>query len=329
MIGCMQVIRVHQPGGPERMVLDTVPDLSAGAGQVVVRVDAAGVNYIDVYHRTGLYDAPKPVAIGREGAGTVVSVGDGAESVAVGDRVAWVGIPGSYATHVSVPADRIVPVPDEVELTKAAAVMLQGMTAHYLSTSTYTLGETDTCLVHAAAGGVGLLLCQMAKRAGARVIGTVSTQKKEERALEAGASIVIRYTEQSFVTGVKNVTGARGLEVVYDSVGQSTFENSLECLAPRGTLVLYGQSSGPVPPFDLQVLNQKGSLYITRPSLFHYIATRDELLSRAGAVLGMIAAGELEVTIDRELPLADAAEAHRLLEGRKTIGKVILRPNIQ
>lgn len=325
MIGCMQVIRVHQTGGPERMVVDTLPDPTAGAGQAVVRVEAAGVNFIDVYHRTGLYEAPKPIAIGREGAGVVESVGEGA-GVSVGDRVAWVGVPGSYATHVVVPAERLVPVPDGVDTRTAAAVLLQGMTAHYLATSTYPLAEGDTCLVHAAAGGVGLLLCQLARRAGARVIGTVSTEKKEERAIEAGASIVIRYTEQNFVTEVKNVTATRGIEVVYDSVGQSTFEGSLDCLAPRGMLVLYGQSSGPVPPFDVQWLNRRGSLYLTRPTLWDYVATRDELLERAGAVFGLVASGELSVAIDRALPLSEAPEAHRLLEGRKTIGKLVLEP---
>lgn len=310
------------------MKLHSMPTPKPGAGQALVRVEAAGVNFIDVYHRTGLYPAPKPIAIGREGAGVIEAVGDGCD-LEIGTRVAWTGIPGSYATHVVTSPDPLVPIPDGLTTKQAAAAMLQGMTAHYLVRDTYPLGEGDICLVHAAAGGVGLLLCQLAKKAGARVLGTAGTEAKAQKALDIGADYVCIYTHADFKSEVHNATAGAGVQVVYDSVGKATFDNSLACLARRGTLVLYGQSSGKVDPIDPQILNDAGSVYLTRPSLFHYIATRDELLARAGEVLGMIAAGELTLTIDRELPLEEASEAHRLLEGRKTSGKVLLVPEME
>jgi NADPH2:quinone reductase len=322
----MRAIRVPQYGGPEAMKLEDLPTPRPGDGQALVRIEAAGVNFIDVYQRTGLYKNPLPVPLGLEGAGTVEAVGGGVTTVRVGDRVAWTGVPGSYATHNVVPADRLVTLPAGVDARAGAAAMLQGMTAHYLAHSTYALKGGDTCLVHAAAGGVGLLLCQMAKRAGARVLGTVSTEEKAALARQAGADEVILYSRQDFEAEVKRLTGGQGLQVVYDSVGRDTFEKGLNCLAPRGYMVLYGQSSGPVAPLDPQVLNSKGSLFLTRPSLFHYVATRDELARRAGEVLGWIQKGELTLRIGATFPLAEAAQAHRDLEGRRTTGKVLLLP---
>jgi NADPH2:quinone reductase len=322
----MRAIRVPQYGGPEAMKLEDLPTPSPGDGQALVRIEAAGVNFIDVYQRTGLYKNPLPVPLGLEGAGTVEAVGGGVTTVRPGERVAWTGVPGSYATHNVVPADRLVTLPAGVDARAGAAAMLQGMTAHYLAHSTYALRAGDTCLVHAAAGGVGLLLCQMAKRAGARVIGTVSTEEKAALARRAGADEVILYTRQDFEAEVKRLTGNKGLQVVYDSVGRDTFDKGLGCLAPRGYMVLYGQSSGPVGPLDPQVLNTKGSLFLTRPSLFHYIATRDELVRRAGEVLGWIQKGELTLRVGATFPLAEAAQAHRDLEGRRTTGKVLLLP---
>ncbi len=322
----MKAIRIHAYGGPEVMQLEEIPTPVPGAGQVLVRVEAAGVNFIDVYHRTGLYKVPLPYTLGQEGAGTVETLGNGVTSVRRGERVAWTSVPGSYAEQAVVPADRLVSVPDRVTTRQAAAVMLQGLTAQYLVTSTYPLQAGHTCVVHAAAGGVGLLLCQMAKRRGARVIGTVSTEAKAKLARAAGADEVIQYTERDFEVEVKRITNGAGVQVVYDSVGKTTFEKGLNCLTRRGMMVLFGQSSGPVGPFDPQVLNQKGSLFFTRPSLGHYIATRDELAARATQVLGWIAAGALDVRIDREDPLADAAAAHRALEARQTTGKLLLIP---
>jgi NADPH2:quinone reductase len=322
----MKAIRIHAPGGADAMRLDDVPVPTPGPDQALVRVEAAGVNYIDIYHRTGLYKVPLPYTLGQEGAGTVEAVGSGVTTVRPGDRVAWTSVPGSYAERVLVPAERLVSVPDGVTLRQAAAVMLQGLTAEYLVTSTFPLKRGDSCVVHAAAGGVGLLLCQMARRLGARVIGTVSTEEKAALAREAGADEVIRYTEQDFEAEVKRLTQGRGVEVVYDSVGRTTFAKSLNCLARRGLLVLFGQSSGPVGPVDLQVLSQKGSLYVTRPTLAHYTATRDELLARAARVFGGVAEGSLRLRIDREYPLAEAAAAHQALEGRATTGKVLLVP---
>jgi NADPH2:quinone reductase len=322
----MRAIRVHQFGGPEAMKLEELPTPQPGPGQALVRIEAAGVNFIDVYQRTGAYKNPLPYSLGLEGAGVVEAVGAGVTTVRTGDRVAWTGVPGSYATHNVVPADRLVALPAGVDARAGASAMLQGMTAHYLAHSTYPLKSGDACLIHAAAGGVGLLLCQMARRAGARVIGTVSTEEKAKLAREAGAQDVILYTGQDFEAEVKRLTGGKGLQVVYDSVGRDTFEKGFNCLASRGYMVLYGASSGPVAPLDPQVLNAKGSLFLTRPSLFHYIATRDDLVRRAGDVLGWIQKGELKLRIGATFPLAEAAQAHRDLEGRRTTGKVLLIP---
>ncbi len=322
----MRAIRVPQYGGPETMKLDELPTPKPGPGQALVRIEAAGVNFIDIYQRSGLYKGALPVPLGLEGAGVVAEVASGVATVKVGDRVAWTGVPGSYATHNVIPADRLVALPSGLHARTGAAAMLQGMTAHYLVQSSYPLKPGDACLVHAAAGGVGLLLCQMAKRAGARVIGTVSTEEKAKLARGAGADEVIIYTKQDFEAEVKRLTSGRGLQVVYDSVGRDTFEKSLNCLAPRGYLILYGQSSGPVGPIDAQILNVKGSLFLQRPNLNHHIATREELLARAGDVLGWIQKGQLKLRIGATFPLAEAAEAHRQLEGRKTTGKVLLIP---
>jgi NADPH2:quinone reductase len=319
----MKAIRIHSFGGPDVLRYEDVAVPSPGAGQALVRVEAAGLNFTDIYRRSGLYKVELPHTLGLEGAGTVNAIGPGVTGLAVGDRVAVTDVPGAYAQYVLAPADRLVPIPPGVSARQAAAVILQGMTAHYLALATYPLQRGDVCLVHAAAGGVGLLLCQIAKRCGARVIATVSTEAKAELARKAGADEIIFYTRQDFEVEVKRLTGA-GVQVVYDSVGKTTFEKGLDCLRPRGMMVLFGQSSGPVAPIDPQVLNQKGSLFLTRPTLFNYIATRDELLSRAGEVLGWLADGSLSVRIDREYPLADAASAHRALEGRETTGKVLL-----
>ena len=322
----MKAMRIHANGGPEVLVLEDIPDPTPGPGEAVVKIEAAGLNYIDVYYRTGLYKAQLPLTLGHEGAGVVTAVGPNVTEVGVGDRVAYTGVPGAYAQMAAVPAARLVKLPDGVDGKSGAAAMLQGMTAHYLSHTTYPLKSGDWCLVHAAAGGVGLLLCQMAKMRGARVIGTVSTEAKAKLAREAGADEVILYTKQDFDTEVKRITAGAGVQVVYDSVGKTTFDKSLNCLAMRGMLVLYGQSSGPVPPFDPAILNQKGSLFLTRPSLFHYAGAREELLQRSGDVLGWVKAGKLKLRIDLTLSLAQAAEAHRQLEGRQTTGKVLLIP---
>jgi len=322
----MKAIRVHAPGGPDAMRYEDVERPVPGPGQVLVKIEAAGVNFIDVYQRTGLYKVPVPFTLGQEGAGVVTAVGSGVTDVRVGARVAYTTVLGAYAEYATVPADRVVALPDGVSSKQGAAAMLQGMTAHYLASTTYPLKPGDSCLVHAAAGGVGLLLCQIAKVRGARVIGTVSTREKAELARAAGADDVILYTEQDFEAEVKRLTNGAGLQVIYDSVGKTTFERGLNCLAQRGMMVLYGQSSGPVGPFDPQVLGRKGSLFLTRPTLVHYIATRAELVARAGELLGWIKKGTLKVRIERELPLAQTAEAHRLLEGRKTTGKVLLIP---
>ena len=318
----MRAIRPAATGGPEVMTLSDVADEPLGRGQVRVKVAFAGINFIDVYFRSGQYPAPAPLPLGREGAGTVLEVGEGADWK-VGDRVAWSDVAGSYAERVVAPGDRLVAVPEETRLDRAAAVMLQGMTAHYLVKSTYPLRAGQSCLVHAAAGGVGLLLCQMARTIGAEVFGTVSTDEKAALALAAGCTHAIRYDQVDFAAVVR--TGG-SVDVVYDSVGKTTFEKSLDCLRPRGMIVLFGQSSGAVPPINLQVLNLKGSLFVTRPTLGHYTATRQELLARAGDVLGAVGRGELGVRIDRVLPLADAGEAHRLLESRATSGKLLLAP---
>ena len=322
----MRVIRVHQYGGPEVLKWEEQPAPKPEAGQALVRLEAVGVNYIDIYHRTGLYKNPLPFTLGLEGAGVVEAVGAGVSEVRVGERVAYQGVQGSYATHALVPAARLVSLPAGLDARTGAAAMLQGTTAHYLVHATYPLKPGETALVHAAAGGVGLLLIQMAKRLGARVLGTVSTPEKALLAKEAGADEIIQYTTQDFEAEVKRLTGGRGAQVVYDSVGKTTFEQSLNVLAPRGTLVLFGQASGPVPPVDLGTLAAKGSLYVTRPTLWHYVATREELLKRAGEVLGWVKSGELKLRIEHTFPLAQAAEAHRALEGRRTTGKVLLLP---
>ncbi len=322
----MKAIRIHETGGPEFLRLEEVPDPQPGPSEAVVRLEAIGLNFIEVYQRTGLYRSALPFTPGGEGAGRIVAVGKDVSAVKTGDRVASTSLQGAYAELARVSADKLVPVPDDVETRVAAAVLLQGLTAHYLATSTYPLIQGSWCLIHAAAGGVGLLLCQIAKARGARVIGTVSTEEKAALASQAGADHVVLYTRQDFVSETRRLTGGHGVAVVYDSVGQSTFEGSLNSLAPRGMLVLFGQSSGPVPPVDPQVLNTKGSLYLTRPTLTHYTANRSELLARARDLFGWMEAGRLEVRIDRTYPLAEAAAAHRSLEGRETKGKVLLLP---
>ena len=322
----MKAIRIQQVGGPEAMRLEDLPDPVPGAGEALVGVEASGVNFIDVYHRTGLYKTALPLTLGQEGAGTVLATGDGVSEVRPGDRVAWFGAFGSYATRAVVPAQRLVAVPDGVSTRQAAAVMLQGMTAHYLARSTYPLKPGDVCIVQAAAGGVGLLLTQIATRLGVIVLGTVGSEAKARLARDAGAARTVDYTKEDFVAAAKELTGGRGVQVVYDSVGRTTFDGSLASLAPRGMLVSFGQSSGAVPPFDPLRLSQGGSLYLTRPTLIHYVGSREELLSRAGEVLGWVRDGTLRVRVDREVPLADAAAAHRALEARETAGKVLLIP---
>jgi NADPH:quinone reductase len=322
--GGMRAVRLHSPGGVEVLRVETVPVPSPAAGEALVRLDAAGVNFIDVYKRSGLYKLPLPATLGEEGAGTVVGVGPNVSDVREGDRVAWASVVGAYAEYALVPAARLVPLPANVSEQQGAAVMLQGMTAHYLATSTFSLKRGDRCLVHAAAGGVGLLLVQIAKKCGAFVIGTTGSDEKAELARSAGADEVIVYTRQDFVAETKRITDGKGLQVIYDSVGRTTFLSGLDLLAPRGMMVLFGASSGPVAPLDPQLLNQKGSLFLTRPTLGHYVATRDELLRRAGDLFEWIGRGELSVRIGAEFPLAEAAEAHRALEGRRTTGKVLL-----
>ena len=322
----MKAVRIHTQGGPEVMRLEDVPEPAPKAGEAVVKLDASGINFMDVYQRTGLYKLALPVTLGVEGGGTVSAVGAGVTDVKVGDRVAYTGVPGAYAQYAAVPAARLVILPPGLSTKQGATMMLQGMTAHYLACSTYPLKAGDTCLVHAAAGGVGLLLCQIAKMRGARVIGTVSTPEKAKLAREAGADEVILYATQDFEAEVKRLTGGKGVQVVYDSVGKTTFDKGFNCLVPRGLMALYGQSSGPIGAFDPQTLNAKGSLFLTRPSLNHHIITRDELLQRAGEIAGWVRDGKLKLRLEFEFPLKDAAEAHRALEGRKTTGKVLLIP---
>lgn len=322
----MKAIRIESYGGPDQLVYREIEKSVPQPNEVLVKLDAIGVNFIDVYHRTGLYPLPLPFTPGSEAAGTVESIGSQVSDIALGDRVAYAMSIGSYAEYAAVPAARLVKMPEGIDAQAGAAAMLQGMTAHYLSTSTYPLKKGDTALVHAAAGGVGLLLIQMAKRAGARVFGTVSTQEKAQLAREAGADEVILYTEQDFQQEVRRLTDGKGVQVVYDSVGKTTFMKSLDSLAPRGVLASFGQSSGSVPPFDAALLAQKGSLYLTRPSLAHYLLTREELMLRAGDVLNRITTGELKLRIEKTFPLSEAAEAHRQLEGRATTGKILLLP---
>ena len=322
----MKAVRVRQHGGPEVLRLETVPEPTPGPGEALVRLESIGVNFIDCYFRKGQYKTTLPYTPGSEGAGVVVAIGSGVTDVAVGDRVASQNFLGAYAELSLARADRLVVLPDGLESRDGAAAMLQGMTAHSLAASTHTLQAGDCCLVHAAAGGVGLLLCQIARRHGAFVIGTVSTPEKAALARDAGANETINYTKQDFVAEVKRITGGVGVQVVYDSVGATTFLKGLDCLAPRGMMALFGQSSGPVDAIDPQVLNQKGSLFLTRPTLGHYVATPAELRWRAGEVLGWIRDGSLRLRIDRDLPLARAADAHRALEARETTGKVLLHP---
>lgn len=322
----MKAIVIENTGGPESLVYRDYETPTPKAGEAQVKIEAIGLNYIDVYHRTGLYPMPRPFIPGMEAAGTVEAVGPDVTEVSVGDHVAYAMQPAAYAEYAAVPAWKLVTVPEGVTSEQAAATMLQGMTAHYLVTSVHPLKAGETALIHAAAGGVGLLLIQLAKRVGARAIGTVSTEAKAELAREAGAEDVILYTEQDFEAETRRLTGGKGVQVVYDSVGKDTFLKSLNCLAPRGMLALFGQSSGPVTAFDPALLAQKGSLFLTRPSLAQYAATREELLWRAGELFNWIKAGELKLRIEKTFPLAEAAEAHRQLEGRKTTGKVLLIP---
>jgi NADPH2:quinone reductase len=322
----MKAIRIQQHGGPEVLKIEEVPVPIPGEEQALVRLEAIGVNFIDVYHRTGLYKIAPPFTPGMEGAGVVESVGKSVKDVQAGDRVAYAMAIGSYAEKALVPAWQLVKLPNGVDARLGAAIMLQGMTAHYLTQTTYPVKSGDSVLVHAAAGGVGLLVVQMAKKKGARVIGTVSTEEKAKLSREAGADEIIFYTQKDFEAEIKRLTQGKGVQVVYDSVGKSTFEKSLNCLVPRGMLVLFGQSSGPAPPFDPGLLASKGSLFLTRPSLTQYAATRQELLSRAGEVLDWVASGALKVRMEKTFPLAHAIEAHRQLEGRLTTGKVLLVP---
>jgi NADPH2:quinone reductase len=323
----MKAIRVHACGGPEALRYDEVDVPEPKAGEALVRVAAAGVNFIDVQHRTGRYKPPMlPFTLGSEAAGTVAAVGPGVTDVAVGDRVAYAMVLGAYAEHAVVPAARLVKVPDAVELETAAAVMLQGLTAHYLTHSTFPLSPGHTVLVHAAAGGAGQLIVQVARLRGATVYGTVGSAAKAEVARRAGAAATIDYRTQDFASEIKKLTNGRGVDVVYDSVGKDTFDKSLDCLRPRGILALFGFSSGPVAPIDPAVLGYKGSLFLTRPGLNQHIATREELVGRASDLFGWLAAGKLTVTVDRTYPLAEAAAAHRALEARHTAGKLLLIP---
>jgi NADPH:quinone reductase len=322
----MQAIQIQETGGPEVLRLVELPIPQPGPGQVLLRIEATGVNFIEIYFRKGVYKAALPLTPGSEAAGTVEELGPGVTGFAAGDAVASTGVLGSYAEYALVPAAQLVKTPAGLSPEKAAAAMLQGMTAQYLAYSTFPLKAGDTALVHAAAGGVGLLLTQMAAKIGARVLATVSTPAKAELAREAGASDVILYTEQDFEAEVKRLTAGKGVDVVYDSVGKATYEQSLNCLRPRGLLALFGASSGPVPPFDLIQLSSKGSLYITRPTLWHYIATRAELEWRSGEVLGWAASGALKLRTEHIYPLAQAAQAQIVMESRKTTGKILLVP---
>jgi NADPH2:quinone reductase len=322
----MKAIRVQAHGGQDVLKYQDVPDPEPQAGQALVKLHAIGVNFIDVYHRTGLYKLPLPFTPGMEGSGVVEAIGANVTEVQPGDRVAYAMAVGAYAERALVPSWQLVKLPTDVDFSTAAAAMLQGMTAHYLTHSTYAIQRGDTILLHAAAGGAGLLIAQMAKHRGARVIGTVSTEEKARLARSSGVDEVILYTQTDFESEVKKLTEGKGLPVVYDSVGKTTYEKSLNCLRPRGMLVLFGQSSGPVPPLDPGILAAKGSLYLTRPTLGHYSATREELLSRAGEVLDWVAKGQLKLRIEKTVALSDAADAHRELESRRTTGKLLLLP---
>ena len=322
----MKAIQVKQPGGPEALELVEIPVPQPKANEALVKIAAVGVNFIDTYQREGRYKLPLPFVAGQEGAGVVTAVGSEVTSVKPGDRVAWAGIQGSYAEYIAAPANRLVAIPAGVSDREAAAVLLQGMTAHYLAHSTFPLKRGDTALIHAAAGGVGLLLVQIAHDIGARVIGTVSTEEKAKLARAAGADDIIFYTQDDFESETRRLTGGKGVDVVYDSVGKTTFDKSLNVLRPRGMMVLFGGSSGAVPPFDPIGLSTKGSLFLTRPTLGHYTATREELETRAGEVFDMVAKKKLKLRIEHIYPLAEAQQAHRDLEGRKTTGKLVLVP---
>jgi NADPH2:quinone reductase len=322
----MKAVRVHQYGGLEALKYEEVAVPEPGEGEALIKIEAVGVNFIDIYHRIGRYQGTLPLTLGQEAAGVVDAVGPNVTDVRPGDRVAYASVQGSYAEYAVAPAWRLVPIPEKVDAQHAAAILIQGMTAHYLTFSTYPLKKGDTALVHAAGGGTGQLLVQIAKMRGARVIGTVSTEEKAALAREAGADEVILYTQTDFESEVKRLTNGAGVDVVYDSVGKDTFDKSLNCLRRRGMMVLYGASSGAVPPLDPQVLNAKGSIYLTRPFLAHYTADRAELLGRVNDLFNWIAAGELKVRIDKTFPLAEAAEAHRYLEGRQSKGKILLLP---
>lgn len=322
----MKAIQIHEFGNSSALQIGSIDVPEPGEGEVRVRVEAAGLNFIDTYHRQGWYPVPLPFTPGVEAAGVVDAVGDAVSEVSVGDRVAYCMSPGNYAEYALTAATNTVPIPDGVSTEQAAAVMLQGMTAHYLTHSTYALSDGDTMLLHAAAGGTGQLVVQMAKMRGATVIGTCSTEEKAELVREAGGDHVILYTKEDFAEEVQRITDGAGCDVVYDSVGKTTFDKSLTCLKPRGLLALFGQASGPVEPFDIQRLNQHGSLYLTRPSLGNYIADRDELLGRANDLFNWMAEGKLTVRIDNTFPLAEAGAAHDYLEGRNTKGKVLLIP---
>jgi len=322
----MKAIRIHETGGTEKLVYEDIPKPLPDPGQVLVKIHSIGINFIDVYFRSGLYKSPLPFVPGMEAAGTVEALGENVIDPKPGDRVAYAGVIGAYAEYALVPARQLIRMPDGIDFETAAAAMLQGMTAHYLTYSSFPLRKGETILLHAAAGGVGLLLIQMAKKIGARVIGTVSSEKKAELARSAGADHIILYTQSDFEKEVKAITSGAGVDVVYDSVGQATFEKSLNCLRRRGMMVLFGQSSGPVPPMDPNILNPKGSLYLTRPALGHYTASRDELSWRAGDVLNWISDGSLKIRIDRTYPLREVAQAHQALEARKTAGKILLEP---
>ena len=322
----MKAIRISQYGGAEVLSFEDIDVADPGEGQVRITIEAAGVNFIDTYHRTGLYPLNLPLTLGLEGAGIVNAVGAGISDLAEGDRVAWKSVEGSYAEQVVADVAEVVKIPSDVATKTAAAVMLQGLTSHYLVNSTYPIQEGDTCLVHAAAGGVGLLLVQMAKMRGARVIGTTSTEEKAALARGAGADDIILYTERDFEAEVLRLTDGQGVEVVYDSVAKATWEKSINCLKPRGYMVFFGNASGPVPPIDPLLLSQRGSIYLTRPTLNSYTQTREEYLQRTHEVMGWIQNGELDVRIGEEHPLENTAEAHNRLEGRQTTGKVLLIP---
>jgi NADPH2:quinone reductase len=322
----MKAIQIHQTGGPDVLTLADVPVPTPGAGQVLIKIAATGINFIEIYFREGRYKAPLPLIPGSEAAGVIEALGEGVSGFAVGDPVASTAVIGSYAEHALVPATQLVPVPEGLDLKLAAAAILQGMTAHYLSHSTYPLKAGDTALIHAAAGGTGQLLVQMAHAAGARVLATVSTEAKAELASSAGADAVILYSEQDFEAETKRLTDGRGVDVVYDSVGKTTFEKSLNCLRPRGMMVLFGGSSGAVPPFDLIQLSTRGSLFVTRPTLKNYIATRTDLEWRAGEVFQGLVTGKLKVRAEHVYSLADAAQAQIDIASRSTTGKLLLIP---